>query len=111
MENFCCPGLDIELVKLQLTSYECKGSELMKLIIFVIYCILWGRGEAYTGFRWGNLRGKRPLGRPRHRWEDNIKIDLHLHEVGCGGIDWIELAQDRDLWWALVNVEMNLRVP
>jgi hypothetical protein len=45
--------------------------------------------------------GKRPLGRPRLRWEDNNKIDLQ--EVGCGGMDWIELAQDRDRWWALVN--------
>ena len=53
--------------------------------------------------------GKRPLGRPRRRWEDNIKMDLQ--EVGCGDMDWIELAQDRDRWWALVNAVMNLRVP
>ena len=53
--------------------------------------------------------GKRPLGRPRLRWEDNIKLDLQ--EVGCGGMDWIELAQDRDRWPALVNAVMNLRVP
>jgi hypothetical protein len=53
--------------------------------------------------------GKRPLGRPRRRWEDNIKIDLQ--EVGCGGMDWIELAQDRDRWLALLNAIMNLRVP
>jgi hypothetical protein len=45
---------------------------------------------------------KRPLGRPRRRWEDNIKMDLQ--EVGCGGMDWIEMAQDRDKWRALVNV-------
>ena len=50
----------------------------------------------------------RPLGRPRRRWEDNIKMDLQ--EVGCGGMDWIELAQDRDRWWTLVNVVRNLRV-
>jgi hypothetical protein len=48
------------------------------------------------------------MGRPRYRWEDNIKIDLQ--EVGCGGMDWIGLAQDRDRWWALVNAVMNLRV-
>jgi len=54
-------------------------------------------------------KGKRPLGRPRHRWEDNIKMDFQ--ELGCGGVDWIELAQDRDRWWALVNVVMNLWVP
>jgi len=53
--------------------------------------------------------GKRPLGRPRCRWEDNIKMDLQ--EVGCGGIDWIKLDQDRDRWRALVNAAMNLRVP
>ena len=52
---------------------------------------------------------KRPLGRPRHRWEDNIKMDLQ--EVGCGGTDWIELALDRDRWRELVNAVMNLRVP
>ena len=57
----------------------------------------------------GNPEGKRPLGRPRRRWEDNIKMDLQ--EVGCGGLDWFELAQDRDMWRALVNVVMNLRVP
>ena len=53
--------------------------------------------------------GKRPLWRPRGRWEDNIKMDLQ--EVGCGSMDWIELAQDRDRWQALVTAVMNLRVP
>jgi hypothetical protein len=53
--------------------------------------------------------GKRPLQRPRCRWEDNIKMDLQ--EVGCGCMDWIELAEDRDRWRALVNAVMNLRVP
>jgi hypothetical protein len=57
----------------------------------------------------GKPEGKRPLGRPRGRWEDNIKMDLQ--EVGYGGMDWIELAQDRDRWRALVNAVMNLRVP
>jgi len=57
----------------------------------------------------GKPEGKRPLGRPRCRWEDNIKMDLH--EMGCEGMDWIELAQDRDRGWALVNAVMNLRVP
>ena len=56
----------------------------------------------------GKLGGKRPLGRPRRRWQDNIKIDLQ--EVGCGGMDWIELAQDRESWRALLNAVMNHRV-
>jgi hypothetical protein len=57
----------------------------------------------------GKLKGKRPLGRPRHRWQDNIKMDLQ--EVGCRGMDWIDVAQDRDRWRALVKAVMNLRVP
>jgi len=57
----------------------------------------------------GKPEGKRPLGRPRRRWEDNIKFDIQ--EIGCGGMDWIELVQDRDRWRALVNAVMNLPVP
>jgi len=57
----------------------------------------------------GKPEGKRPLGSPRRRWEDNIKMDFK--EVGCGGMDWIELAQDRDRWRVLVKVVMNLQVP
>jgi len=57
----------------------------------------------------GKPEGKRPLGRPRLRGEDNIKMDIQ--EVGCRGKDWIELAEDRDRWRALMNAAMNLRVP
>jgi hypothetical protein len=59
----------------------------------------------------GKPEGKRPLGRPRRRWEDNTHIRIDLHEVGCGGIGWIGLAQDRDRWWAFVNAAMNLCFP
>jgi hypothetical protein len=54
----------------------------------------------------GKLEGKRPLGRPRHKLEDNIKIDLQ--EVGCLGMDWIDVAQDRDRWRVLVNTAMKI---
>jgi hypothetical protein len=57
----------------------------------------------------GKPEGKRPLGRPRHRWVDNIRMDLQ--EVGCGYMDWIGSAQDRDRWRTVVSVVMNLRVP
>ena len=57
----------------------------------------------------GKAVGKRPLGRPRHRWEDNIKMDLQ--EIVCGVMDWIDLAQDKYRWRALVNAVMNIRVP
>jgi hypothetical protein len=57
----------------------------------------------------GKPEGKRPFGKPRLRWENNIKMDLQ--KVGCGCMDWIELAQDRDRWRTLVNVAMNLQVP
>ena len=57
----------------------------------------------------GKPEGKRPLGRPRRRWEDNFKMDLQ--EVGCGGMDWIELAEDKNRWRFLVNAVMNFRIP
>ena len=57
----------------------------------------------------GKPEGKRPLGRLKRRWEDNIMTDLQ--EMGCGSMDWIDLAEDRDRWRALVNAVMNLRVP
>jgi hypothetical protein len=68
-----------------------------------------GKGRGVYRVLLGKPEKKRPLGRPRRRWEENIKADLQ--EVGCGGMDWIELAQDRYKWWALVNAVMNLRVP
>jgi hypothetical protein len=68
-------------------------------------------GEKRNAYRIlvGKPKGKRPLGRPRHRWVDKIK--MNLKEIGWGGMDWINLAQDRDQWRALVSTVMNLRVP
>ena len=68
---------------------------------------VWGKGVYRVLV--GKTEEKRPFGRPRHRWEGNIKIDHQ--EVGCEGMDWVELAQDRDRWRALVTAVMNLRVP
>jgi hypothetical protein len=76
----------------------------------------WAEHVARTGERRvacrvlvGKPEGKKPLGKPRHSWEANIKMDLQ--EVGCGGMDWIELAKDRDSWRELVNAVIILRVP
>jgi hypothetical protein len=87
---------------LKVTHALCKSRLLTAQIATVytlpLYRILVGRSE-----------GRRPLGRPRRRWEDNIKMDLQ--DVGWVGMDWLAVAQDRDRWRALVNAVMNLRVP
>jgi hypothetical protein len=69
---------------------------------------VWGKIEVCTGCWWGKPEVKRPLRRPKHRWEDNIKMDL---QVDGGGGDWMELAQDRDRWRAFVGTVRNFRVP
>jgi predicted small integral membrane protein len=68
-----------------------------------------GRGMVHNRVLEGNSEGKRPLGRIRHGWEDRIKLDLQ--EVRWGSLDWVELSQDRDSWWALANMVMKLQVP
>jgi hypothetical protein len=88
-ENTYCTGIQNEKMGRACSAYrERRG----------VYRVLVGKPE-----------GKRPLGRPRRRWEDNIKKDLQ--KVGCGGMDWIELALDRDRWRALLNAVMKFRVP
>ena len=67
-----------------------------------------GEEKGVYRFLVGKPEGRRPLGRPRRRWVDNIKMDLQ--DVGCGYMDWIGLAQDKDTWWTLVSAVMNLRV-
>jgi hypothetical protein len=68
-----------------------------------------GEGRSIYRILIGRPEGKRPLGRPGCRWEDNIKLDLR--EIGIDGANWIQLAQDRVQWWAFVNTVMNLQVP
>ena len=72
-------------------------------------CVAYGREKGVYRVLVGKPEGKRPLGRPRRRWVDNIRTDLQ--DVGCGYMDWIGLAQDRDRWRTLVTAVMNLRVP
>jgi hypothetical protein len=73
------------------------------------YAVRMGEGRCMYSVLVGKPEGKRPLRRPRHRWEDNIKMDIQ--EVGCRDMDLNELAQDRDRWWVLVKVVTNLQVP
>ena len=68
-----------------------------------------GERRGLYRFLVGKPEGKRQFGRLKRRWEENIKMDFQ--EAICGGMDWIELAQDRDRWWAFVNAVMNFRVP
>ena len=72
-------------------------------------CSTYGGEQSVYRFSVGKPEGKRQLGRHRHRWEDNIKVDLM--EVECGGMDWIDLIQDRDRWRELLNAVMSIRVP
>ena len=83
-----------------LFQYFFSGNELLARM---------GEERGVYRFLVGKPEGKRPLGRPRRRWVDNISMDLQ--EVGCGHVDWIGLAQDRDRWRKLVSAVMNLRVP
>jgi hypothetical protein len=91
-----------------LFKYYCAGDKIENNGM-VGACSVDGEGRGVYKVLVGKPEGKRPLGRPKRRWEDNIKMGLQ--KVGSGRMDWIELAQDRDKWRALVNVVINLRVP
>jgi len=83
---------------LNLQKIHINFNNLIIIIIIIMYMVLVGKPE-----------GKRPLGRPRRRWVDNIKMDFQ--KVGCGYVDWIGLAQDRGRWRKLVSAVMDLRIP
>jgi hypothetical protein len=94
----------------------CDFSSLPSIIRIIKSMMRWAEhvarmGEKRNAYRLlvGNLEGKRQLERPRHRWMENIRMDLG--EVGWGGVNWIGLAEDRNRWRALVNLVLNLRVP
>jgi hypothetical protein len=80
-----------------------------RMMRWVGHVVLMGEVRGAHNILVGRPEGRRPLGRPRHRWENNIKMDLR--EIGFGDVDGIHLAQDMDRWWALVNTVMNCRVP
>ena len=94
-------------VKLAFHLHLC--AKINSLYMFSLVFNTYGGSRGVYRVLVGKAEGKRPFGRPRHKWEDNIKMDLQ--KVGCGGMDWIELAHDRDKWRALVNAIMNFRVP
>jgi hypothetical protein len=115
------PSFEDALLNL-ITVYALSSKSVTYLTVIILYSFIQYDGNDVFGnrffpviillrmkiFIFGSVAGEFPLGRPRRRWEDNIKADLQ--EVGCGGMDWIELAQHRDRWQALMNAVMNLRV-
>jgi hypothetical protein len=96
-------------VALKILVYRVKHVVTMNYFVKVVWCSLVGERTGVYRVLVGDPEGERPLGRHRRRWEGNIKMDLQ--GVGCRGMDWIELALDRDRWRALANAVMNLRVP
>jgi hypothetical protein len=101
--------LRLSILKLIIYSSGKDDSVYIHVVSDVFMGRVWVRGGGCIGSWWGKPEGKRPLGRPGRRWVDNIRMDLQ--EVGCGYVDWIGLAQDRDRWRTLVGTVMNLRVP
>jgi len=94
---------------LQLVAQSAVKMMMTRTIIIIIIIIIMGEERGVYSVLLGKPKGRRPLGRPRGSWVDNIRMDLQ--EVGCGYMDWIGLVQDRDRWQTLVSAVMNLRVP
>jgi hypothetical protein len=103
--------VDPHISKLNLRKTKVCCLLWLLFFILIFWFLVAQMGEKMNVYRIlvGKPKGKRPLGRPRHRWVHNIKMDLR--EIGWGGVDWIDLADDRDQWRALMNTVMNLRVP
>jgi len=96
-------------IYIRFSTHKLYPPPIDEVIIIIIIIIIIGEERGVHRVLVWKPEGKRPLGRPRRRWEDNIKMDLQKVGGGCG--DWMELAQDRDRWQALVSTVMNLRVP
>ena len=90
------------------TAHQCFSGDKIEKNEMGGACSACGEGRGVYKVLVGKPEGGRQLGRPGWRWEDNVKTDL---EVGCGGTDWVELAQDRNRWRAVANSVMNLKVP
>ena len=99
-------NLDVKFIRLCVGFVQVVKS---RRIRWAGHVVRMGKGRGMHRVLVGKPEGKRPLRRPRRRWEDNIKMDLQ--EMGRGCVDWMGLAQDRDRWRALVSTVMNLRVP
>jgi hypothetical protein len=108
-----CASVDCIKISLDLKEVGCNSVNRRVIkarrMRWAGYVVRMGEVRGAYNILVGRPEGKRPLGRPRRRWEDNINMDVR--EMGFGDVDWIHLAQDRDRWRAVVNTVMNLRVP
>jgi hypothetical protein len=107
--TFFFTNLIIDVVHVSIKIAKCCAGDKIEKIEMSGACSGYGEVRGVYRVLVGKPEGKRPLGRPRRRWEDNVRMDLQ--EMGCGCEDWIGLAQDRDTWLALVSAVRNLGVP
>jgi hypothetical protein len=104
----CCHGKPVGITFSECVSVALFSLQLRRMLRITLPSVAWPERCVHRVLV-GKPEGRRPLGSPRRRWDDNIKMDLQ--EVGRGGGDWMERVQDRDRWWALVGMVMNFRVP